>query len=321
MRAGALLMLGLVACDRGSDGGLPRARVAEELTRTPPSSGAARIATIVGDGLAGPESVIHDTEDDVYLVSNVNGDPGDADGNGFISRVSPDGQILDLKWIDGTRSGVTLHAPRGLALDGDTLYAVDIDAVRLFDRKTGAPRASWPVPDPHFPNDITIDDQGRVLITETGVHIRPDGEPIPDGTQAIWRYETQGAAPPTALQTGDQLEGPNGIAWTPRGPVVVTLLGSSLYRLEPDGELRLIAKTPNGRLDGLVALPDGSFLTTSWLGKAIFHVSPAGEVSSVINGADILTPASIEYDRKRGRILIPLLKANQLRIETWPAQP
>jgi hypothetical protein len=41
----------------------------------------------------------------------------------------------------------------------------------------------------------------------------------------------------------------------------------------------------------------------------------------VINGADIFTPASIEYDRKRGRILIPLLKANQLRIETWPAQP
>jgi hypothetical protein len=41
----------------------------------------------------------------------------------------------------------------------------------------------------------------------------------------------------------------------------------------------------------------------------------------VVNGADILTPASIEYDRARGRMLIPLLKADQLRIETWPPPP
>ncbi|HET9621545.1 MAG TPA: SMP-30/gluconolactonase/LRE family protein [Kofleriaceae bacterium] len=307
--------LALAAC--GRDEPARPVRVAEELRPLPPISTAARRATVVVDGLAAPESVVHDTVDDVYLVSNVNGDPGEADGNGFISRVSPDGQVLVRKWIDGERPGTTLHAPRGLAIDHDTLYAVDVDALRLFDRRTGAPIATWPIPHPHFPNDITIDDHGRVWITETGVHIRPDGEPIPDGPQVIWRYDTPGGAP-TAVATGDALAGPNGIVWTADGPVIAGLLGAALYRLAPDGSPRVIAELPLGRLDGLVALPDGSFLTTSWLGKAVYHVSTTGEVRAVVNGADILTPASIEYDRARGRVIIPLLKANQLRIETWP---
>jgi streptogramin lyase len=306
-------------CGDHDDRGRP-VRIAEEPGRSPPSTTVAHAATLVLDGLAAPEAVVHDTVADVYLVSNINGDPGEADGNGFISRVAPDGQVLERKWIDGERPGTTLHAPRGLALDRDTLYAVDLDALRLFDRKTGAPTGTWPIPDPHFPNDITIDDRGRVWVTETGVHIRPDGEPIPDGEQVIWRYDTPGAVP-TAVKTGDELVGPNGIVWTPEGPVIASLLGSSVYRLAPDGTLHVVATTPVGRLDGLVALPDGSFLTTSWLGKAIYHVTEAGEVSSVVNGADILTPASIEYDRARGRMIIPLLKADELRIETWPAPP
>jgi hypothetical protein len=320
LRRAAVLVLALgAACGRDEATAVP-ARVGEAPRRSPPSSSVTRGAILVGDGLAAPESVVHDTDADVYLVSNINGDPGEADDNGFISRVSPDGQVLVLKWIEGGRGGVTLHAPRGLALDATTLYAVDLDALRLFDRKTGAPRATWPIPDPHFPNDITIDDRGRVWITETGVHIRPDGEPIPDGPQVIWRYDTPGAAP-TRVATGDQLGGPNGIVWTPDGPLVVSLLGAAVYRLAPDGTTPVIATVPVGRLDGLVALPDGSFLTTSWLGKAIYRVTLAGEVTSVVNGDDIITPASIEYDHIRGRMIIPLLKASQLRIETWPPSP
>ena len=43
-----------------------------------------------------PESALHGPEADVYLVSNINGGPGDRNDNGFISRLSADGQVLDL---------------------------------------------------------------------------------------------------------------------------------------------------------------------------------------------------------------------------------
>src|SRR5690349_877932 len=52
-------------------------------------------------GFSTPESVFHDTEADIYYVTNINGGPGDKDDNGFISKLSPDGTIAELKWIDG----------------------------------------------------------------------------------------------------------------------------------------------------------------------------------------------------------------------------
>ncbi|MCY4074567.1 MAG: hypothetical protein OXH04_03950, partial [Acidobacteria bacterium] len=92
---------------------------------------------VVVTGMATPESAVHDPEADVYLVSNINGGPGDVDDNGFITRLSPDGTITHLKWIDGEDPAVTLHAPKGSAIHGDRFYVADIDTVRVFDRTTG----------------------------------------------------------------------------------------------------------------------------------------------------------------------------------------
>ena len=50
-------------------------------------------------GFLAPESALFDPDGNVIYVSNVNGAPGDKDGNGFISRVGNDGTVrpsLDL---------------------------------------------------------------------------------------------------------------------------------------------------------------------------------------------------------------------------------
>src|SRR5690606_30575053 len=60
------------------------------------------VFSLEGAGLAAPEAVLYDPEEDVYLVSNVSGDPLAKDGNGFISKVSPEGKIIELKFIDGS---------------------------------------------------------------------------------------------------------------------------------------------------------------------------------------------------------------------------
>lgn len=95
--------------------------------------------TVAEVGFATPESVLHDAIADVYLVSNINGHPLQPDGNGFISRLSPSGEVVDLKWIDGEAEGVTLNAPKGMAIVGEVFYVADIDVVRMFDRTTGSP--------------------------------------------------------------------------------------------------------------------------------------------------------------------------------------
>jgi hypothetical protein len=91
-------------------------------------------------GFTKPESVVHDTAQDVYFVSNVGaGSPSALDKNGFISRVSPDGTIAALKAIDG------LNGPKGLWISEDKLYVADINTLRIFHRVTGQPIATFDI--------------------------------------------------------------------------------------------------------------------------------------------------------------------------------
>src|SRR5260370_34592685 len=105
---------------------------------------------IVVSGLRGPESVVHDPLTDVYLVSNVGGPPV-IFNHGFISRVSPQGVVLDLKWIEDGVNGATLHGPKGLWLHRAELYVVDVDTLLIFNRFTGAPIRNVPIPNPSAP--------------------------------------------------------------------------------------------------------------------------------------------------------------------------
>ena len=107
-------------------------------------------------GLATPESVLYDADGDRYLVSNINGKPYEKDGNGFISVLSPEGQVTTLKWIEGGKNKVKLDAPKGMAIAKGVLYVADITVVRTFDAKTGAPKGDIAIPGASFLNDIAV---------------------------------------------------------------------------------------------------------------------------------------------------------------------
>src|SRR5262245_17990718 len=72
-------------------------------------------------GLAQPESVVKDPATGAIYVSNIAGAVMQKDGNGFISRLKPDGTIIDRQWVKG------LNAPTGFALRDRTLYVADVD--------------------------------------------------------------------------------------------------------------------------------------------------------------------------------------------------
>lgn len=99
-----------------------------------------RVAVV--DSFSGSEAVSYDSTHDVYLVSNINGTPQVKDGNGFISRIRSDGKMDSLHFIQGGRNGVVLNGPMGSRIRGDTLWVVDIDALRAFDTGSGRPITS-----------------------------------------------------------------------------------------------------------------------------------------------------------------------------------
>src|SRR5436190_1914394 len=59
-------------------------------------------------GLAQPESAYFEPTTQSIYVSNVQGSPVEKDGQGYISKVSPDGKMVAEKWVDG------LNAPKGM---------------------------------------------------------------------------------------------------------------------------------------------------------------------------------------------------------------
>src|SRR6267142_1673443 len=153
----------------------------------PAAPGATRMLTVAG--FSTPESVLHDSAQDIYFVSNINGSPTAKDNNGFISRVRPDGAVENLKFIEGGHGGVTLNAPKGLAIRGDTLWVADIDMVRSFDAKTGVARDSVSLASlgAVFLNDIAIAQTGALYITDTGIRFDDVGNVLHPGPDRIFR--------------------------------------------------------------------------------------------------------------------------------------
>jgi sugar lactone lactonase YvrE len=280
---------------------------------------------IVVSGFQTPESVVHDPIADVYLVSNIGtGSPAALDHNGFISRVSPEGSILQLKWIQDGVNGAVLNGPKGLWLFDDALYVSDIDTLRIFDRFSGAPRRNIPIPNPFAPsalflNDVTVSQDGTAYLTDN-VH------------SGLFKVDPAGVA--SVVAVGAQLGSPNGVLANGANISWVTWIGHQVLRTNPSGKIFTDATLPTvdvsqlglppGTLlmDGYARLPDDSLLVSSWVTGAVYRISPSGKDISVVaqfvsffanpNNPD--GPADINVDLLRDRLLVPLFDANQLVI-------
>lgn len=262
--------------------------------------------TVADVGLQTPESVLYDDRADMYLVSNINGEPLGRTGNGFITRLRPNGEVEQLKWIDGERDDVTLHAPKGMAFRGDTLFVADIDSVRTFHRSTGAALGAMGVPGASFLNDVAVGPDG-VYVTDTGV----DASFAPTGTDAIHHFGAGGVA--RAVATGAQLARPNGIVVDGASIIMVPFGSNTITRVPLDGSApSQIATLPGGQLDGLIRLDDGTLLVSSWEGSAVYRVSADGQISTVVENVE--SPADLGWDSRRRRLLIPLFMGNSIEI-------
>jgi hypothetical protein len=259
-----------------------------------------------------PESVKYDAQRDLYYVSNINGNPSNKDGNGYIATVKPDSSGMTM-FIEGGKNGVTLNAPKGMAIVGDTLWVADIDAVRAFNRQTGAPIRSVELGRMQavFLNDIAQGPDSAIYVTDTGIRFDASGNMSSPGKSQIFRIAGTTA---TVAAQGDSLARPNGIAWdNANSRFVIAAFGgpSVLTWKKGDAAPAALASGP-GQYDGIEVLDDGRILVSSWADSAV-HVISNGQMTKLVSSVE--APADIGYDTKRHQVLIPLFNAN--RVEIW----
>ncbi len=260
---------------------------------------AALVATVTG--LSGPEAVRYDPDQDVYFVANFNGRSDALDNNGFISRVRPDGSIESLNFIAGGANGVTLHAPRGMFISGDTLWAADVNAVRGFHRRTGAALVvlDFAAHDVGFLNDIAGAPDGALYVTDTG-------------RQRI--YQIRGRTITVALQDS-ALNRPNGITWDAehrRFIVVPFGGGGSLLGWQPNQPgVVVLATVPGARLDGIEFVSTDRVIVASQADSSLWL---AGGPRAIRLTRTAGAPADIGVDTRRHRIAVPYIALNRVDI-------
>jgi sugar lactone lactonase YvrE len=269
-------------------------------------------ATKVGetDGMKTPESVRYDPELDLFYVSNINGNPSLHDDNGFIAVVRADSTGAATKLlVEGGKRGATLDAPKGLALVGDTLWVADINHVRGFNRRTGAPIADIDLSSQKATllNDITVDGAGAIYVTDTGIMVDAKGAISHPGVDRIFKITGRTAV----AFTPDSLNAPNGIAWdSTSGRFILGPFNGKAIQTWKEGEpaTTTLVNGP-GQYDGVEVLADGRILVTSWADSAV-HIVQNGEVSTLV--PNVSAPADIGVDTKRGIVAIPRVSANKI---------
>jgi hypothetical protein len=291
------------------------------------SAAGADLAVTVVSGFISPESVVHDPQSDIYLVSNVGGSPVTVN-HGFISRVGPNGTVLDLRWIQDGVNGVTLHGPKGLWLYHNELYVADVDTLRIFNRRTGEPIRNVTIPNPFAPAALFLN---HVVVTSNGTAYISD-----QLNGAIFTVDPEGYA--SVLASGPQLGNPDGIVFNDGELSWVTFFGHEVRRLTGSGKIIMEAALPAVDVTGLTLgpnpLPPGalimdgyarwhdSLLVSSWVTGKIYRIGRSGTdiqtvfqvVGTLDNHSNPDGPAKINIDYSRGRLLIPLFNKGQLVI-------
>lgn len=276
------------------------------------------------DGFYGPESAKYDAEQDVWFVTAMLGPGSKRDGAAYVVRIPAGPLGPPTLFIEGGKNGAVLNAPKGMAIHGDTLWMADIDVLRGFDRRTGAPLAAIDFRPHHamLLNDVTVGRDGLLYVTDTGIEMSPVGVLHPGGDRIFVVGPNHAVG---VVARGNALGRPNGIIPAARGNDLTVVsfdpFRSQVYTVRP-GDPRhalTVSFTGKGKFDGVEPLPGGRVLVSCWNDSSIHVVGPGSADEKIITG--LSQPADIGVDTRRNRIAIPQVVRG--RVEFWelPAEP
>jgi hypothetical protein len=189
-------------------------------------------AQITVTELQSPYSFVNDPVEKGYFISSVNGEAEVADNNGFITKLDPQGKLLNLKFIQGGKGDVTLHAPKGMAVVERVLYVADLDTLRGFDTTTGQPvlaltiRSLAPAPSglPQTSlNDVTFDGKGHLYCSDQKAN-------------TIYRIDLASRTF-SVLVTDPALAGPSGLVVHPKSGQIIAVSWDKgkISEISPEG--------------------------------------------------------------------------------------
>ena len=252
-------------------------------------------------GLESPNSFVGDPSGKEYFISNINGEPGERDNNGFITKLNAEGKVTKLKFIQGGVAEVLLHAPKGMTLVGPVLYVADLDQLRGFDKTTGK-----------LVTTVSFPSRSHAQVSLTDVAASPTGflYASDQAANSIYRINPSANHQVDLLIHDERLAGPAGIAIHPKTNHLITVSWEKgkILEITPDGQLSELES--NGfftsrfqNLSGVDFDQWGNMYVSDFTKGKIWRMTRDHRFQVI---AEYLpAPADIGIDRANNLILVP----------------
>jgi sugar lactone lactonase YvrE len=239
-----------------------------------------------------PESVYFDGRREVLYVSNINGNPGEKDGNGFISRLGLDGKVLKLEWIRG------LDAPKGMAVRGGSLFVSNIDELVEIDIKNDKIVRRYPAEGAQFLNDVAVDAKGNVYVSDSS-----------NKNSVIYRLASDTLE---VWASGKAISSPNGLL-VDGGRLIVGNTGDAMLK-QIDLETGAISDlhTVGFGVDGLAMDRKGNLIVSDWAGRTVL-IEPSGAITPLLDTrSEKINAADLTFVPGEDLVVIPTFNDNRV---------
>ena len=234
-----------------------------------------------------PETAIYDAKRKVYYISNYDAYHFSYTGGGqFLSKLSPGGEVIEIKWAEG------LSNPTGMAWSGGRLVVVERAGIAGIDVETGEVTSRVPIPGARFLNDIAVDGNGAVYVTDSSRHLIVR---IKDGSVEEWL-------------SGDVITQPNGLHIMGNQLFVGTNGDVSVKAVDlKTKEIETLVRFDQGVIDGIEDDGKGNLLV-SLAGGKLYVVAPSGAQIKLIDTTPPgISCANFSYVPDLGLLVVPTL--------------
>jgi hypothetical protein len=264
-------------------------------------------------GFENPESAPWDSATGFFYVSNIGPGPINPLGrepDGYLSRVSSDGRLVDAKWVTGLRS------PKGIHRRGTDLLVADVGQLVVIDVAGAKIKETIDLDGlgAKFPNDVTVDDRtGDAYISDTArntIYRLPAGSSKPE----VWLQSDKLENPNGLFLDGDKLMvagygvDPDGDGPAARGPGRILVVDIATRAVAALGDM-----APLGNLDGIEKL-DAAWIVGDNAGH-VWQVTADGKAKDL---AQIANAADLGLRRGDRLAAVPTLSDNTVQFLTIP---
>lgn len=234
-----------------------------------------------------PESALYDEKRGVVYITNF--DRYSPFGQQFISKLTTEGKIMELKWIDG------MVLPTGMAMHNDKLFVVERLNVAEIDPDKGEIVNRYPLTQARFANDIAIDKQGNIYVSDsqTGTIFR-----ISNGQCEEWIKDSA-------------LAGVNGLYLRKNKLIAGISSDHSLKSIDLENkQIDTVIRFSRGVMDGIKVDKQGNILLSHYEGR-IFRINSEGKPVVLLNVPESRC-ANFEFIPEKDLLIIPTLEDNKV---------